>query len=98
MSRVELDSSGQTPSPTASSADELPQHHHNGDLAASGGYSDSTRSSSSTVSSLMELGWTEDEHFTIERLQRTRKQLEDEIEVYIVYLVRSSFKRLFVYS
>ena len=41
----------------------------------------SSRSSSSTVSSLMELGWTEEEHFTVERIQRLRRQLEDEIEV-----------------
>ena len=41
----------------------------------------SSRSSSSTVSSLMELGWTEDEQFTIERVKRTKRQLEDEIEV-----------------
>ena len=29
----------------------------------------------------MELGWTEDEQFTIERVKRTKRQLEDEIEV-----------------
>ena len=75
-SRVGLDSSGQSPSPT--STEELPHHNERDSLVAS----DSSRSSSSTVSSLMDLGWTEeDEHFTIERLQRTRKQLEDEIEV-----------------
>ena len=43
--------------------------------------SGSSRSSSSTVSSLMDLGWVEEEHFTVERIQRTKRQLEDEIEV-----------------
>lgn len=61
----------------SSSAEEL-REEHNGGIASG---ESSARSSSSTVSSLMELGWTEDEHFTIERIQRTRKQLEDEIEV-----------------
>ena len=61
----------------SSSAEEL-REEHNGGIASG---ESSARSSSSTVSSLMELGWTEDEHFTIERIQRTRKRLEDEIEV-----------------
>ena len=61
----------------SSSAEEL-REEHNGGIASG---ESSARSSSSTVSSLMELGWIEDEHFTIERIQRTRKQLEDEIEV-----------------
>lgn len=46
----------------------------------------SSRSSSSTVSSLMELGWTEDEQFTIERVKRTKRQLEDEIELIVSQL------------
>ena len=47
------------------------------------GETESSRDSSSTVSSLMELGWTEDEQFTVERIHRTKRQLEDEIEVSI---------------
>ena len=45
------------------------------------GETESSRSSSSTVSSLMELGWNDEEQFTVERIQRTKRQLEDEIEV-----------------
>ena len=53
-------------------------------LASSPGHAASgSRSSSSTVSSLMELAWTEseDERLTVERVQQTRRQLQDEIEV-----------------
>ena len=53
-------------------------------LASSPGHvASGSRSSSSTVSSLMELGWTEseDERLTVERVQQTRRQLQDEIEV-----------------
>ena len=51
-------------------------------LASSPGHvASGSRSSSSTVS--LELGWTEseDERLTVERVQQTRRQLQDEIEV-----------------
>lgn len=60
---------------SSQSAEDISQH-----LPADSAL-DLSRSSSSTVSSLMELGWTEEEHFTVERIQRLRRQLEDEIEV-----------------
>lgn len=52
-----------------------------------GHFASGSRSSSSTVSSLMELTWTEseDERLTVERIQQTRKQLQDEIDVSKLY-------------
>ncbi len=79
-----LTSSESGSSSTSSSSSGSTSHDETMDVplrSSVGVDSDSSRSSSSTVSSLMELGWAEEEHFTVERIQRTKRQLEDEIEV-----------------
>jgi hypothetical protein len=83
MSRVSFNSLSLSPS---NSSDDLPVISQTSSVLNGGSglmTSGSSARSSSSTSSLMELGWTEDEHFTIERLQRTRKQLEEEIQLMV---------------